>query len=63
MKNLKDILTESKSAKLTYELKHDVYNVLSQLAYEYEMKNKKFDKKDLKHEIFSFLDNFFEDDK
>lgn len=61
MKNLKDILTESKSTKLTYELKYDLYNVLGDLAFEYEMKNKKFDKKDLEREFSSFLDKFFEE--
>lgn len=49
MKNIKDFINEANNG-YTYDLTHDVYGALSDIAFNYEMnrKGKLFNEKDLK---------------
>jgi hypothetical protein len=62
MKNIKEFINEENN-KYTYDLTHDVYGALSDVAFNYEMthKGKLFNKKDLKKAFEWFLDKFFEE--
>lgn len=61
MKHLNDFISESVNIKPTFSLKHDVYNVLSDLAFEYEKKNKKFNKDEFEDAVENFMNKFFEE--
>jgi hypothetical protein len=61
MRSLKDSIVESVSIKPTFKISSDVYNVLSDLAFEYDKKNKDFDKDEVKKALDSFMDRFFEE--
>lgn len=58
MKDLKDFINESKP---TFDVKSDIYNVLSDLAFEYHKKNKKFNQKDVEEALEWFTIQFFEE--
>lgn len=63
MKNLNEYINESnKTTRLpiNYELDSDIYNVLSDLAYQYELKGKDFEKKDIENAFEYFLEKFYE---
>lgn len=59
MKNLKDFITESKPS---FDVRSDVYHALTELAYAYYKKNKKFTQADVEGACEWFIMNFFEDD-
>lgn len=62
MKNLSEYINESnKTTRLpiNYELDSDIYNVLSDLAYQYELKGKDFEQKDVEKAFEWFLEKFF----
>lgn len=59
MKDLKDFITESKP---TFDLRSDVYNALTDLAYAYHNKGKKLKQGEWESAIEWFIMNFFEDD-
>lgn len=62
MKTLKDFVNESgKTTRLpiNYELDSDIYSVLSDLAYQYELKGKDFEQKDVEKAFEWFLEKFF----
>lgn len=62
MKNLVDCINESnKTTRLpiNYELNSDIYNVLGDLAYQYELKGKDFEKEDVEKAFEWFLEKFF----
>ena len=62
MKTLKEQLTESSNnSKLSYNLQMDIYNALANIAYLYDMKNKKFEEKDVRESLDWFMDKFFEE--
>ena len=62
MKTLKEQLTESSNnGKLLYDLQIDIYNALANIAYAYDMKNKKFEEKDVRKSLDWFMDRFFEE--
>ena len=64
MKNLVEHINESnKTTRLpiNYELDSDVYNVLSDLAYQYELKGKGFEKEDVEEAFEYFLEKFYEE--
>lgn len=65
MKNLTDFINEAVNVEYTpmYELEYDIFNVLSDLAYTYESKNKSrlFSKANVKKAFNNFLDKFYED--
>lgn len=64
MKNLIEYINESnKTTRLpiNYELDHDIYNVLSDLAYQYDLKGKDFEKEDVEAAFEWFLEKFYED--
>ena len=42
-----------------FDLRNDIYNVLSDLAFEYSNKGVKFDEKDVKKALDHFMKNFF----
>ena len=59
MKNLKDFITESKPS---FDVRSDVYNALTELAYAYHNKHKKFTQGDVEAACEWFIMNFFEED-
>lgn len=62
MKNLNEYINESnKTTRLpiNYELNTDIYNVLGDLAYQYELKGKDFEKEDVEKAFEWFLEKFF----
>ena len=61
MKSLSNFINEAVNIKPTFSLKHDVYNVLADLAYEYSKKHKKFDKDELEEAFENFENKFFEE--
>ena len=64
MKNLSEYINESnKTTRLpiNYELDSDIYNVLSDLAYQYELKGKEFEQEDVEKAFEWFLEKFFKD--
>lgn len=64
MKSLKESINEAKSvivnSEINFDLRSDVYNVLSDLAFEYDRRNKKFDKNKVEEAIEWFLDQFYD---
>lgn len=64
MKSLKDSISEAKShilsSNINFDLRSDIYTVLSDLAFEYDSRNKKFDKNKVEEAIEWFLDQFYE---
>lgn len=64
MKSLSEHINESsKTTRLpiNYELDSDIYSVLSDLAYQYELKGKDFEKKDIEKAFEYFLEKFYEE--
>lgn len=65
MKTLKSQLNEAATDQsntiLQYTLNVDIYNALSDIAYRYSMKNKKFEEKDVSKALNWFMDRFFEE--
>ena len=64
MKGLVEFINESsKTTRLpiNYELDSDIYNILSDLAYQYELKGKDFEKKDIEKAFEYFLEKFYEE--
>ena len=61
METLKSYITESKF-KPTFDVRSDVYNVLTELAIEYDKKNKKLDQDEWESALEWFVMNFFEED-
>jgi hypothetical protein len=59
MKSLKDSINENVNIKPTFTLHHDVYNVLSDLAFEYNKKHKSFDEEELREAFDNFMNKFF----
>lgn len=62
MKSLSEHITESnKTTRLpiNYELDSDIYNVLADLAYQYDLKGKDFEKEDVEEAFEGFLERFF----
>lgn len=57
------LLNEAKAISLdtfvNFDLRSDIYNILSDLAFEYEQADKKFDEKDVKKALNWFMKNFF----
>ena len=64
MKSLKESINEAKNCILNcdinFDLRSDIYSVLSDLAFEYDKRNKKFDKNKVEEAIEWFLDQFYE---
>lgn len=65
MKTLKDQLNEGIKPNLieykpNYNIKTDVYNILEELAYRYELKGKNFDKNEVDEALDWFIIQFFE---
>ena len=60
-------VNEAKALKLdtfvNFDLQSDIYNALSDLAFEYSSNGKKFDKNDVKKSLDWFLKNFFNVDE
>lgn len=65
MKTLKDQLNEGIKPNLIeykpiYNVQSDVYNILAELAYRYELKGKKFDHNEVDEALDWFIIQFFE---
>lgn len=60
MKSITNLLTEASNKHLSYDLKSDIYNVLSDLAFDYDKHNKDFDKDKVKEAIEWFLMEFYD---
>lgn len=65
MKTLKDQLNEGIKPNLIeykpiYNVRSDVYNILAELAYRYELKGKKFDQNEVDEALDWFIIQFFE---
>ena len=65
MKTLKEQLNEGIKPNLieykpNYNIQSDVYNILEELAYRYELKGKKFDKNEVEEVLDWFIIQFFE---
>lgn len=65
MKTLNNFIKESSNKTtclpINYELDSDIYNVLSDLAYQYDLKGKDFEKKDVEKAFEWFLEKFYEE--
>lgn len=65
MKALKNQLNEAAADQsytiLQYTLNVDIYNALADIAYRYDIKNKKFEEKDVRKALDLFMDRFFEE--
>ena len=64
MKDIKYFITEANiNTKVTFDLQNDVYNVLAELAYEYNKKNKDqlFNKDAMEDALEFFMDKFYEE--
>ena len=61
MKSLKDSITESVSIKPTFRIFSDIYNVLADLAFEYDKKNKDFDEDEVQKALDAFMTKFFKE--
>lgn len=65
MKTLKSQLNEAAADQsntiLQYTLNVDIYNALADIAYRYDMKNKKFEEKDVRKALNWFMVKFFEE--
>ena len=57
MKNIKDSINE---AKLSFDIKRDIYNALEELAYTYERKGREFNKQEVEESVDWFIMEFFE---
>ena len=65
MKNLKDQLNEGIKPNLieykpNYNIRTDVYNILEELDFRYQLKGKNFDKKEVEEALEWFTIEFFE---
>lgn len=61
MKSITNLLTEATNNKhLTYDLKTDIYNVLSDLAFDYDKHNNDFDKDKVEEAFEWFLTQFYD---
>lgn len=58
MKTLKDIVINESKNQLTYNLRHDVYNILSDMCFQYEKKHMKIDEFKLESAVKYFIDSF-----
>lgn len=69
MKTLKDCVNfvnesdKTTSRPINYKLNTDIYNVLGDLAYKYELKGKDFEKEDVEKAFEWFLEKFFVEDE
>lgn len=64
MKGLADYINESNKTTqlpINYDLNSDIYNILADLAYQYELKGKDFEKKDVENAFEWFLEKFYEE--
>ena len=64
MKGLADYINESNKTTqlpINYNLNSDIYNILADLAYQYELKGKDFEKKDVENAFEWFLEKFYEE--
>lgn len=64
MKNLNEYINESnKTTRLpiNYDMNSDIYNILADLAYQYELKGKDFKKEDVEEAFGWFLEKFYEE--
>lgn len=66
MKTLKEQLNEGIKPNLieykpNYNIQSDVYNILEELAYRYELKGKKFNQKEVEEALEWFTIHFFDD--
>jgi hypothetical protein len=64
MKGLADYINESNKTTqlpINYDLNSDIYNILGDLAYQYELKGKDFEKKDVEKAFEYFLEKFYEE--
>jgi hypothetical protein len=60
MKSITNLINEASKEHLTYDLKNDIYNVLSDLAFNYDKHNKDFNKDKVEEAIEWFLSEFYE---
>lgn len=60
METLKSYITES-NFKPSFDIRSDIYNVLTDLAFEYDKKNKNLDQNEWEEAMEWFVLNFFED--
>ena len=66
MKTLKDQLNEGIKPNMVeykpiYNIQSDIYNILEELAFRYELKGKKFEQKEVDEALEWFSLRFFED--
>ena len=65
MKTLKDTINEAFDIKLermmTWDVKSDIYNAIEDVAFKYDQRNKKFDKKDVEAACKWFVSRFFDE--
>lgn len=66
MKTLKDQLNEGIKPNMVeykpiYNIQSDIYNILEELAFRYELKGKKFEQKEVDEALEWFSLHFFED--
>lgn len=64
MKGLADYINESNKTTqlpINYDLNSDIYNILADIAYQYELKGKDFEKKDVENAFEWFLEKFYEE--
>lgn len=64
MKTLKDQLNEGIKPNMVeykpiYNIQSDIYNILEELAFRYELKGKKFEQKDVEEALEWFTIQFF----
>jgi hypothetical protein len=60
METLKSYITES-NFKPSFDVRSDIYNVLTDLAFEYDKKNKNLDQNEWEEALEWFVLTFFED--
>lgn len=61
MKTLQEHLTsEAMNTRLTYNIQNDIYTSLSNLAFEYSMKHKEFEKEGVEKALEWFMNKFWE---
>ena len=60
MKSITNLINEASKEHLSYNLKTDIYNVLSDLAFNYDQHNKEFNKDGVEDAIEWFLSEFYE---
>lgn len=66
MKTLKDQLNEGIKPNMVeykpiYNIQSDIYNILEELAFRYDLKGKKFEQKEVDEALEWFSLHFFED--